>query len=146
MVTYSALARFSVLLLATVPMACAQQTHVRRVVTWNYPVSALDTASYRQFVRAQRDSIRAANAVADAEAAAARGDYALLGILGLGVTVPGLSCDLNQYEAKWGLRTIAGADMRPSSDRERQELKDAAVRYAREYNAVILRRLPEPCH
>jgi len=142
MVRDAAVSRLRIWLIGAMVVSCVRPIHVEPL-TWNPPVARSDTTAYARFVRAQLDSVRAANPAADAEAALARSDYRLVGVQGYSLEVPGLNPrDWERYGSTYGFRVVAGTSEVIGS-KDQWALQGAAYRYAQAYNRLVLQRLPD---
>jgi len=142
MVRDAAVARLRIWFIGAMIVSCVRPIRVEPL-TWTPPVAPSDTTAYARFLRAQLDSVRAANPTADAEAALARGDYRLVGIQGYSLQVPGLNPrDWERYGSTYGFRVVAGTDEITRSN-DQWALQGAAYRYAQAYNRLVLQRLPD---
>ena len=83
--------------------------------------------------------LESADVAADVDAALARGDKRFIGVIGVGQVAPGVRND-HKNHADYGVRVIENtSDVIESDDHFR--LQEAALRYAKEYNQLLLERL-----
>jgi hypothetical protein len=112
-------------------------------LTWNPPVTPESSSQgYQAFVRAQLDSVLAANPDSDAILRIGRSDFSLLALQGYALYVPGFNGDWQEYGRIYGLYVIVpGCEI---VDGLGMRFCQAARAYAERYNTVILRHLPQP--
>ena len=116
--------RTMTLLLFSVLLSCES----RSSITWN-PAGSDTTLS------ARLAALRGLDPEAQAQAAILRHDYSLLGVQGLGLSVPGFYGDHARYAG--GVRVIDGTSDVTFGDLDQQYQREAAA-YAERYNITIV--------
>jgi len=86
-------------------------------------------------------SVEPATARADADSAARRGDFRLMGLQGYSLDVPGTDLPFDLVQREYGLRIIEGGTDAYRNDEERR-INENAYEYATEYNRRILELRP----
>ena len=93
------------------------------------------TAEWHRFVGHLRDSLATADPSREAQAAIARGEYHLLGVLGEALSVPGLSTDWSKYQP--GIYILPATGDVIEGDDHAAYLQ-VAHQYAEHYNRAVL--------
>ena len=83
-----------------------------------------------------------ANPVNDAKEAISNGDFRLRGVYGFTMILPGVGDDRFKYEKTPGINPIEGTSDGLIND-EHARLNDLALKYAEQYNQVILKQLTD---
>ena len=89
---------------------------------------------------AQIKRLESADVAAEVDAAMARGDKRLVGVMGIGLITPGVPDDYDGPDR--GVRIIENTSDAIEND-EHMRLQDAAYRYAKQYNELLRQRLAE---
>jgi len=90
----------------------------------------------------QIKALESANVTAEVEDAVSKGDLRFVGVMGVGLIVPGVPDYYEKYAAKYEVRVIENTSDAIESE-EHRRLQEVAYRYAEEYNRLLITRLPK---
>ena len=117
-------------------VACSTYT----TVTWNPEVDPGPGAKFAAFAQAQLDSVRRADAEADALGRMSQGDSAFLAIQGFVTSIPGSSEEWKPLVRKHGMHVIV-PECEVIHTAAHGQFCAVARQYAERYNSVVITRL-----
>ena len=79
---------------------------------------------------------------AEVDAAVSTGDLRFVGVMGIGLIVPGVPDYHEKYAAKYGVRVIENTSDAIES-KEHGRLQEVAYEYAEKYNRRLIAKLPK---
>jgi len=86
--------------------------------------------------------LESADVAADVKNAVSKGDLRFVGVMGVGLLVPGVPDYQEKYAARYGVRVIENTSDAIENE-EHRRLQDVAYHYAEKYNSLLIPRLPK---